>query len=252
MKILGFQKTTLLDFPGHIASMIFTAGCNLRCPYCQNSELILPDAFDVKNEDSRDGAVSGPISEDELFSYLKSHIGRIEGLVITGGEPTLQPDLVDFCRRIKKLGLSIKLDTNGINPYTISTLLDGKLVDYIALDVKLPLPMYELLLPEHASESVKSMTIENLWQSLDILKNLSDTADYETRTTVADEFFDERIIDALGRTLSGIKRHYLQPYRDADTVLMRGLHTPSDEKLIRYRTILRQYVPDVEIRGVDL
>ena len=242
MKILGFQKTTLLDYPGHIASMIFTAGCNLRCPYCQNSELI----------GGADAASSGlsVTSEEEVLSHLKARSGRIEGLVITGGEPTLQPDLADFCRHVKELSMLVKLDTNGTNPDVLQTLLDAGLLDYVAMDAKLPTAAYDLLLQKNTSDNAKEDIISSVKKSIEILRN-SDV-DYEMRTTVTDEFFDEDMVTLLGREFAGVKRLYLQPYRDSENVLMPGLHTPSDEKLLNYRDILSQTIPVVEIRGVDL
>ena len=249
MKILGFQKTTLLDYPGHIASMIFTAGCNLRCPYCQNSELI----------GGASGAATGPdaafsglsvTSEEEVLSHLKARSGRIEGLVITGGEPTLQPDLADFCRHVKELSMLVKLDTNGTNPDVLRTLLDAGLLDYVAMDAKLPAAAYDLLLPKNTSDKAKEDIITSVRESMEILRN-SDV-DYEMRTTVTDEFFDEDMVTLLGREFAGVKRLYLQPYRDSENVLMPGLHTPSDEKLLEYRDILSQTIPVVEIRGADL
>ncbi len=260
MQILGFQKTTLLDFPGHIASIIFTAGCNLRCPYCQNAELILPDQWCGPATDSPDALIpdsaAGPgiaeIPEAEVISHLSSHVGRIEGLVITGGEPTLQPDLVDFCKRVKELGLLVKLDTNGNAPAVVRELIDLRLVDYIALDVKLPTAAYDILLPENASDEIKKKTISNVRETLEILKNAPDHIDYETRTTIPNEFFDDDMMEALSHELAGVRRHFLQPYRDTDTVLIHGLHTPSEDALLRYRDILKKSIPQVEIRGMDI
>ena len=242
MKILGFQKTTLLDYPGHIASTVFTAGCNLRCPYCQNSELILPELMEKQT----------PVSEDEIFDHLKSHIGRIEGVAITGGEPTLQRDLSDFCKKIKDMGLMVKLDTNGTDPETLSSLINEGLIDYAAVDIKLPTMAYDILLPKDISDETKKRIIFSIRKSIDILRSSSLPFDYELRTTVVDELFDNDMISAMAQELSGIRRLFLQAYRDSENVLLRGLHTPSTEALIAYRDILKKTIPEVEIRGVDL
>ena len=250
----------------------------MSCPYFQNSELItIPGGLYADGKPSSREAESlglTVVSEDEVIEHLTTHRGRIEGLAITGGEPTLQPDLPDFCRRIKALGLLVKLDTNGTNPAMLSALIADGLVDYVAMDVKLPTAAYNVLLPQDASAEAKARVTESVRESIGILKRLPSgkgapvdaddsralegvdsrgaLVDYEIRTTVVDEFFDDDVMRLLGRELSGIKQLYLQPYRDSDTVLISGLHSPSDEKLLGYRDILLEYIPRVEIRGADL
>src|SRR5690554_5488754 len=164
MKIIGFQKTSLIDYPGKIVSIIFTQGCNFKCPYCHNSDLIFFQS--VNNE---------YFPHDYIFSFLKKRKGLIDGVSITGGEPTLQPDLYNFIVKIKDINLNIKLDTNGSNPELIKSLIDDKLIDYIAMDIKGPLDKYECIIDN-------KINTDKIIKSISLIKNSK--VDYEFRTTV--------------------------------------------------------------------
>ena len=238
MKILGFQKTTLLDYPEHIASIIFTGGCNFDCPYCHNSSLIHP-APDAKC-----------ISEEEILSHLVAQKGKIEGLVISGGEPTLQPDLAEFCKKVKETGKLVKLDTNGTDPEKLSELMEAHLVDYIAMDAKMPSALYNIIMPRDSSEQIIRKNVDAYKKSLELLKSAPGHIDYEIRTTVVGDLFDPDIVTALGRELSGVKRLFLQPFKDGDTVPVSGLREPTADEMESYRDILREFVPEVALRGM--
>ena len=231
MQIFGIQKTTLVDFPGHVATTLFTGGCNFRCPYCHNGDLVT--GFSDMS----------PYSEQEVFEHLEKRKQVLDAVVISGGEPTLQPDLPDFIRKVKSLGYLVKLDTNGTNPTMLKTLVADGLVDYIAMDIK--------------HSRVKYQTVAN-WASLDmdsILASVSflkeGTVDYEFRTTLCVELHKETDITAIGMWIAGAKAYYLQPYKESDQVLQPGFHPHSRERLNEFVTILSAFVDKVEIRGLD-
>ena len=231
MQIFGIQKTTLVDFPGHVATTLFTGGCNFRCPYCHNGDLVT--GFSDMS----------PYSEQEVFEHLEKRKQVLDAVVISGGEPTLQPDLPDFIRKVKSLGYLVKLDTNGTNPAMLKTLVTDGLVDYIAMDIK--------------HSRVKYQTVAN-WASLDmdsILASVSflkeGTVDYEFRTTLCVELHKETDITAIGMWIAGAKAYYLQPYKESDQVLQPGFHPHSRERLNEFVTILSAFVDKVEIRGLD-
>lgn len=166
MKICAIAKTTLIDYPGKVAATVFLAGCNFRCPWCYSKELVLPELIGQQPE----------ISQKEFFEFLKSKQGLLEGVVLCGGEPTLNPDLPEFIKKIKELGFLVKLDSNGSNPKMLKKLIDSKLIDYVAMDIKLPKEKYSLVFGD-------KLSVDDIEKSIEILKN-SDT-DFEFRTTVA-------------------------------------------------------------------
>lgn len=228
MKIYGFQKLTLLDYPGHMAATIFTGGCNFRCPFCHNSDLITPGE---------------PISEENTFSFLRKRAGILEGICITGGEPTLQPDLDEFMRRIKNIGYKIKLDTNGYRPDVLKKLCSEGLIDYVAMDIKSS--------REHYGElaGISALSIELIEQSADYLKQ--GNIPYEFRTTIVPELHGEDDILAIGRWLEGDSPYYLQAYRDSEQVLDRRFSQPTAELMRHLRDMLLPYLPKTQIRGVE-
>ena len=232
MIISGLQKMTLLDFPGRVACTVFLQGCNFRCPFCHNSGLL-----GAAQEDT--------IPVEELLDFLRKRIGILDGVCITGGEPTLQPDLPQLLKQIKELGYAIKLDTNGSNPEMLKALAKEKLIDYVAMDIK--------NCPERYGETIglSHMPAEIAKSAAFLLTN---SVDYELRTTVVEEFHDEASIEAMGQwlqSLGKVKRLFLQPYADRDSVLRQGLHTPDVEKLRRFKAIAAPYADFVEIRGAD-
>lgn len=227
MKIAGFQKTTLLDFPGKVACILFTQGCNFRCPYCQNSGLIGHD-----NEEL--------ISEEEIFSYLNKRKGVIDGVVVSGGEPTVQSDLESFIKKIKSMGFLVKLDTNGSNPDLIERLIKEGLVDYIAMDIKNVLPLY-------MNVAFVKASVEKLKRSIEIIK--SSSIDHEFRTTIIKNIHD---IDKMKEICSyvGDDKMYLQNFEQSENVLGKNLESFSKEELIEISKIMKGKYPNVKVRGI--
>ena len=189
MRIGGFQKTSLLDYPDCISAIIWTIGCNFRCPFCYNKNLVL-------------GKVE-PISEDEVLFFLKKRKGLLEGLVISGGEPLLHDDIADFVKKVKKLGYLIKIDTNGTFPERLKELIDNKLVDYISMDVKAPKNKYNKLTEIKAD-------LTKIEQSIDIVKN--NASDYEFKTTFVPDLLKKEDIVEIAKWLEGAEKFYLQQF----------------------------------------
>lgn len=229
MIIHGFQKMTLLDYPGRVACTVFTAGCNFRCPFCHNAGL-------VTHLDT-----AARIDEQEILSYLVKRQGILDGVCITGGEPTLQRDLPDFIRRIRELGYVVKLDTNGADPQTLAALLDEGLLDYVAMDVK--------NCPERYAETVgiKDFDLAPVQKSIELL--LSGRVDFEFRTTVTDELHTPQDIGALAAWIKGAPRYFLQPFVDSGDLIGQGLHAPSSQKLEEMCASAKAILPSVAIRG---
>lgn len=205
MKIGGLIKFTLIDYPGRVAAVVFTQGCNFRCRYCHNPELVYPHLLQE------------PMPQEEVMSFLRRRQGTLEGVVVTGGEPTLQPDLLDFLAAVKSLGYFIKLDTNGAKPDVLQAVIEKKLVDYIAMDLKAPLEKYALI-------TGVSCDIATLQRSMQLIKD-SGLA-YEFRTTYDKEVLTDKDIDALKELTKG------QPYRvqeclpvAKDKAALKVLHT---------------------------
>ncbi len=216
MKIGGLQKFSLLDYPEHLSAIIFTKGCNFRCQYCYNPMLVLPEGADKsKNIDSAENGnhkfsveeieeVNSEISENDLFDFLNKRVGKLEGIVITGGEPTLHPDLPEFIDKIRKLGFKIKLDTNGTNPEMIKGLIAESQIDYIAMDIK------------GTEESYSKVTgvpvnMENIKKSIKII--MESNLPYEFRTTVVPELVKLEDIDIMGEMIKGADKWFLQQFK---------------------------------------
>lgn len=206
MIIGGLEKLTLLDYPDHLAAIIFTSGCNFRCHFCYNPMLVLPQkGKDVKNKEDLSS-----ITSEDLFLFLKERFGRLEGVVITGGEPTLHPDLPDFIQKIKKIGYLVKLDTNGTNPEMLKKLIKAKLVDYLAMDIKSDENNYEKVV------GVK-INFQNLEKSAKII--MASGLPYEFRTTLVPGLVDKETFSAMGSFIKGAKKWYLQNFKsDTDLV----------------------------------
>jgi pyruvate formate lyase activating enzyme len=201
MEIGGLQKTTLIDYPGKIACTIFLIGCNFRCPFCYSAELVLPEK--IKNQPR--------IDEKELFRFLKERRKYLEGVVICGGEPTIHSDLSDFLLQIKKMGYLIKLDTNGTQPDIIKKLIDKKLVDYIAMDIKAPLEE-----EKYAVASGVKVDLEKIRQSIALIKNSG--IDYEFRTTVVPTIHQLEDLLNIAQAIAPAKKFYLQNFRPEKTL----------------------------------
>ena len=230
MKIHGLQKMTLLDFPGRVACTVFLGGCDFRCPFCHNYELV-------------DGSAPAIMEDGELFAFLEKRRGLLDGVAITGGEPCLRPDLPEFMRRIRALGYAVKLDTNGTHPALLAAILEEGLADYVAMDVKNR--------PEKYARTVglQALDLAPVRESVRLL--MDGPADYEFRTTVVDELHEAADFEAIGQWIAGAKRYFLQAFADRDSVPFGNLHAPSAEKLAEYLAIARRYVPDAQLRGVD-
>lgn len=229
IKISGIQKLTLLDYPEHTACTLFVPGCNFRCPYCHNSELL---AQDVEFYDER-----------EIFDFLKKRVGVLEGVCITGGEPTIYTDLERFIRDIKSLGYLVKLDTNGYNPERLRKLIENGLLDYIAMDIKNS--------PERYAETIglapDRFDIAPVLSSIELIKNSG--IDYEFRTTVCAELFDDGSIAGAAEMIAGAKRYFLQKFVMRDTVPSRSLNAPTPSAMQDYLEIAKAFVPNTSIRG---
>jgi len=235
MKIHGINGLTLLDYPGRMACTVFTGHCNFRCPFCHNATLVLhPDSQPVK-------------SEDELFELLKMRAGRLEGVAITGGEPTINADLADFCKKIKDMGLSVKLDTNGSSPKTIESLIDNGLIDYIAMDIKACPDNYAV------ATGLQSFDMTPIFDSVDIIMQNGNKGkiDYEFRTTVVGGIHTEKDFQSIGRWLKGAKAYFLQGYKTSDDQLNpEGLYTIPVKDMEGFRGILLPTIPNTQLRGV--
>lgn len=230
MKLCGLQKTTLLDFPGHVAATVFTGGCNFRCPFCHNSELLGNDAPPA-------------YTEEEVLRFLSRRAGILEGVAITGGEPTLQPDLRDFILRVRDLGFLIKLDTNGTRPDVLKSLCHDGLVDYVAMDIKTCKERYP------AVAGIPSVNMAIIEESVDFLKGGS--VPYEFRTTVVKELHTADDFEKIGPWIEGCPNYYLQNFIDSENVLEQGFSSCSKEELLSYLKIVTPWVGQASLRGVD-
>ena len=230
MKIHGLQKMTLLDFPGRVACTVFLGGCDFRCPFCHNYELV-------------DGSAPAIMEDDEFFRFLEKRHGLLDGVAITGGEPCLRPELPDFMRRIKEMGFLVKLDTNGTHPDRLRAILEAGLADYTAMDIKSG--------PEKYARTVglKAVDLEPVRRSVDLL--LNGGWDYEFRTTVVDELHGPEDFEAIAAWIAGAKQYFLQVFTDRDSVPFEGFHAPSGERMREYLEIVRKTVPNSALRGVD-
>ncbi|HWT27267.1 MAG TPA: anaerobic ribonucleoside-triphosphate reductase activating protein [Mobilitalea sp.] len=231
MQIHGFNKTTLLDYPKHLASTVFLGSCNFRCPFCHNASLVTNPA-------------SVPlIPTEDVLSYLKKRKGILEGVCITGGEPTLYSELPDFIKELKNLGYLVKLDTNGTNPDMLKALVRNQLIDYIAMDIKNCKEKYRL------TSGVRDFPVERVYESVSYL--LSSPVEYEFRTTLVREFHSEEDILSIGEWLQGAKAYYLQSFQDSGDIISEGLHSHTKETLLHFVKLLNPYIENVTLRGVD-
>jgi len=229
--IRGIQKTTLIDYPGKIACTLFTAGCNFRCGYCYNKDIVCDPKSVPK------------ISEKEILDFLENKKKYLDGVCITGGEPTLFRDkLVEFIRKVKEMGYLVKLDSNGTNPDIIRQLIEEKLIDYVAMDIKASPKKYEdvtyvKVKHEHIKESIKMIMDSGL--------------DYEFRTTLVPDIIDEEAIRDIGKLLNGAKRFYLQQFRAQPTTIDKkytDMEPLSMKKIESYKEILSNHIDKVGIR----
>lgn len=233
MEIGGIQKNTMIDYPGKIACTIFTLGCNFRCQYCYSSELVLPEK--IKNQPR--------IEQADLFDFLKGKKGLLEGVVICGGEPTIHGDLPEFIKKIKDLGFLVKLDTNGSNPEVLKKLIDKKLIDYVAMDIKAPKEKYQEVIG-------RTIDIRNIEESINILKDSE--IDFEFRTTVAPDLLDKKDIVGIARWIGPGGKYFLQNFRAEKTINSEFEESKpySDDQLKEIKKAVSPFFDVCEIRGI--
>ena len=227
MNIQGYQKLTLLDFPGKTACTVFTGGCNLRCPFCHNA-----------------GLVRNPLAEnnatDEVLEYLQKRRGILDGVCVTGGEPLLQPDLADFLRDVRQLGYAVKLDTNGSLPDKLADLLSQGLVDYVAMDIKSSPTGYALATGADIDPAVFARSVQILKES---------GIPHEFRTTAVGGIHTPADFAAIGEWLQGAARYFIQRFVDSGNLLGQGYTPFSDEEMTELLAQVKPYIPQAEIRG---
>ena len=229
MTVNGLRKLTLLDFPGRVACTLFLAGCNMRCPFCHNAPLVI-DGSGVEN-----------IPEDELLAFLKKRSGVLDGVCITGGEPTLRRELPELLRSIKALGYAVKLDTNGTNPDILAALIDEGLVDYVAMDIKNSPEKYSLT-------AGREVDMDAVRRSVAIL--MENKVKYEFRTTVVGGYHTADDFRAIGEWLRGAEAYFLQNFVDSGALLDPETRGASESDMKEYLEIMKQFVPAAELRGM--
>ena len=233
MLICGLQKTTLLDFPGHVACTIFTGGCNFLCPYCHNMELVQrPKDYEIP--------------EEEIRAFLRKRRGILEGVCVTGGEPTLHPDLKEFLGKIKELGYLVKLDSNGSRPEVLQELMESGLVDYVAMDVKASREHYPVV------AGAPCMNVNKIDESIRLLMGQT-AVPYEFRTTVVGGLHTASEVEEIGKWIAGARAFYLQSFRESENVPEQGrqFYAFSKEELELMAEKARKYIARVEVRGVE-
>lgn len=241
MQIHGLNKTTLLDYPEHVAATVFTGGCNFCCPFCHNKDLVLnPSAVPL-------------IAEEEVLAFLKKRIGILSGVCITGGEPTLQKDLPEFIRKTKDLGYLVKLDTNGSRPKVLKSLLEEGLLDYVAMDVKNSPEKYGMTIGEKADNGPdvgkKDSCTDMVSESISLIKESG--VSHEFRTTVVRELHKEEDIAKIAEWIKGADAYFLQAYRDNENVIRKGFSAYGKAEMEKMAEIAGKYVSRVEIRGLE-
>ncbi|MGI6201598.1 MAG: anaerobic ribonucleoside-triphosphate reductase activating protein [Christensenellales bacterium] len=230
MKLAGLQKLTLLDYPGKVACTVFTAGCNYRCPFCHNGDLVLPELMPPA------------LAEADFFAFLQKRRGVLDGVCVSGGEPLIHGDIPAFLERIKALGYAVKLDTNGAFPDKLRALVEAGLVDYVAMDIKNAPDRYA------QTVGVDRLDLAPVRESVAYL--LSGAVDYEFRTTVVRQLHSAEDLENIGKWLSGAKRYFLQAFVDSEYVLKGGLTSYSKTELEALRERVCALVPSVQLRGV--
>ena len=228
MRIAGLQKLTLLDYPGNIAAIIFTKGCNFNCGYCQNSSLILNDGEEL-------------IDELEILKYLEKRRKILDAVVISGGEPTIQKDLKSFIIKIKNMGFKVKLDTNGYNPNLLEELINDNLLDYVAMDIKADLNNYERV-------ACKKINVNNILRSISLLKE-SNIA-YEFRTTVIKGIHDINMLENILNIIGEDSKYYIQNFEESQNVLDKSLSGFSKEELQELKERINRKHELTSVRGL--
>ena len=229
MKIAGLQKLTLLDYPEHTACTVFTAGCNFRCPFCHNSDVVYNKTEGV--------------SEEELFEFLASRKGKLDGVCITGGEPLLQPDIVEFMQKIRKLGFLIKLDTNGSMHDKLVAIVNEGLCDYVAMDVKSSPNGYNIACGG-------MVNVDNVLKSIAFLI-AQNKVDYEFRTTVVKQLHSKQDFEEIASLIKGCKRYFLQQYKHSHKVIKEGYSAYSEVEMKELCSFIKGLNINCALRGID-
>ena len=249
MRIGGLQKLTLLDYPGKVACTVFLSGCNLRCPYCHNPGLVLPE----QSEGSE-------IPEAEVLSFLERRKGKLDGVCITGGEPTLQKDLPELTEKIRALGYQVKLDTNGTNPSMVKQLYQDHLIDYVAMDLKASRQNYPVV------SGCPAISLEKLQETMEFLMNSG--IDYEFRTTVVKGLHTKHDFEDIACWIPGAKRYFLQSYQDSGHILIQeqqrlsaeqasaprmqqALSAFTAEEMKEFLQLVQPSIPSARLRGIE-
>lgn len=227
MDFVGIDKFSLLDFEDKISCVLFCKPCNYRCPFCHNGTTVLE--------------AETTIPFDDILEYLESRKGLIDAVVVSGGEPTLMPDLKEKITKLRELGFLIKLDTNGTNPEVVKDLYENYLIDYVAMDIKNSFVKYAMTV------GVKNAFLDKISQTINFL--MTSGIDYEFRTTLIDEFHNEQDMRDIAETIKGAKRLYLQKYVDRESCIAHGFHEVSKEKAERFVEILKGSIKQVSLRG---
>ena len=230
MKIYGLQKLTLLDYPGKTACTIFTGGCNFRCPFCHNALL-------VTDIDS-----SNTYTEEEILDFLAKRAGLLDGVCITGGEPLMHNDISEFIKKIKELGYKVKLDTNGTFPKKLAELLENRLVDYVAMDIKNSKDKYA------KTAGAENINLSDIEKSINMLK--SSDIDYEFRTTVVKELHTESDIEKIAEWIRGAKGYFLQNFEDSGNLIGGNLSAVEKQTLYNMKSKAEAFVQNTQIRGI--
>lgn len=234
MLVGGFEKLTLIDYPGEVAAIVFTRGCNFRCPFCYNPMLVVPN----EKAPSREGA----FSEDYVLNFLKDRKGKLDGVVISGGEPTLQKDLIEFILKLKALNYKVKLDTNGTNPEILKNLINQKIINYVAMDLKAPLEKY--------SQVVKApVDLNKITESIKILINSK--MPYEFRTTVVPKLISKNDINLMGVLIQNADRWFLQNFQSQSDLVdlsFQKENSFTDQEMLEMLEIGKKYVKKCEVR----
>lgn len=230
MKIQGLQKLTLLDYPEKVACTVFFAGCNFRCPFCHNASLVvsIPEEADT--------------TEEKVFAFLKKRQGILDGVCITGGEPLMQPEIEGFIRKIKELGYAVKLDTNGSYPEKLKQLVQEGLVDYVAMDIKNSLDVYDM------TAGTDGSFLEAVKESVSFLKK--GTVPYEFRTTVTKNFHQKENFVKIGEWLQGAEKYFLQSFVDSGDLICPNVKGCDEKEMKAFLSIAKDYIPNASVRGI--
>ncbi len=231
MQIHGIQKLTLLDYPGHTACTVFTGACNFRCPFCHNASLVLHPAQQPT------------VPEADVLDYVRTRKGLLDGVCITGGEPTLQPDLMEFMGKLKAMDVAVKLDTNGWDPEMVAMIVENGFADYVAMDIKSSLAGYP------AACGVEKFDTAGVEESVRILKK--GLVAYEFRTTVVKELHNAAVMEDIGRWIGDVPRYFLQNFKDSGDLLSSSCTGCTPDEMYALRDAVLPFIPNVKLRGVD-